>query len=576
VSEVSNPIANLTEESPRQSLLVPGLILLAACFLLGLYCCSLNKQLYQHQAPFYDSLSYNEKLFRVMTLSRESGFVASMERACFANNTNCLPFIVAATVAPVVEPSRMVGVWIQTVLLYLFLASLLYYLIRVKRLSVNSGLMGCLAFLGTKCLYFSNGGLSDFRMDLSLYLGFGMTCVWYLASMRSLKRWHFVMLGVSAAVCCLFRATAPIYFLFTLCPLYVLELIRSDGRKEKLTGLLVSFGVVLILAGWFYFFNFEFLKFYYFDWNTDANAKIPFAQALLHWEQAQRSVGEPMVLMILCWMIGVLMAVRKSSSIFSWIRNAFADRDIDFRIAWIGIAPVTLMVAKRAGLNPYVSMPAVFGLMLFFAFPCLRQFDRLADKRLIYFSWLMLVLCLGFAAFRGWDRHSRSEFNSMAAHRDVISAMLESAANQNKTELRYGVTQITDFDANILYSTLLFDNPDANPGFDDVEIDGIKIRRVATFAQPAVTDWRNVEGETDEQKMAWLVADANERIDYLVVPDRETAKRIAVNRAHNVINVHAVRIRELIVNDDSWARVKTGIEAGGNEFLEIYRNTRRP
>ena len=174
--------------------------------------------------------------------------------------------------APVVEPSRMVGVWIQTGLLYLFLASLLYFLIRVKRLSVNSALMGCLAFLGTKCLYFSNGGLSDFRMDLSLYLGFGMTCVWYLASMKSLMRWHFVMLGVSAAICCLFRATAPIYFLFTLCPLYFLELIRSDGRKEKLTGILVSFGVVLVLAGWFYFFNFEFLKFYYFDWNTDANA----------------------------------------------------------------------------------------------------------------------------------------------------------------------------------------------------------------------------------------------------------------------------------------------------------------
>ena len=66
-----------------------SLFLLVACVLTGSYCCELNRRLYQHHQPFYDSLSYNEKLFRVMTISRDSGFVKSLETACFANNT-CL------------------------------------------------------------------------------------------------------------------------------------------------------------------------------------------------------------------------------------------------------------------------------------------------------------------------------------------------------------------------------------------------------------------------------------------------------------------------------------------------------
>ena len=162
----------------------------------------------------------------------------------------------------------------------------------------------------------------------------------------------------------------------------------------------------------------------------------------------------------------------------------------------------------------------------------------------------------------------------MQVHHDIVGEMIESAKVHQKTELRYGVTQITDFDANILYSTLLFDNPDGIATLGSVTIDGVKIHRVATFSRPAVTDWRNVEGESDREKAATLVADANARIDYLILPDKETAKRIAESHSHNVVNRHAVMIREMIVNDDAWVRVKGGMEAAENEFLEIYRNNR--
>ena len=300
--------ANLTKPLAK-----PMLVLFLACLLVGLFCCKLNLQLYQHQAPFYDSLSYNDRLFRVMTKAREVSFTESLKAACNANSTNCFPFIVAAVIAPLVEPSRLVGIWIQVGLLYFFLVSLFYYLSRVRRLSESSSVAACLAFLAIKCLYFDNGGLSDFRMDLSLFLGCAVTSVWFLTSMATGKKRHFVLMGIAASVCCLSRATAPIYLVFALAPLFAVELFKRSQRIEKIAGVIWATCVVVLLSGWFYALNFEYLKYYYFDWNTDANAKIPLVEALNHWKYAQRSVGGPFALMIICWGTAVLVRTSKNS-----------------------------------------------------------------------------------------------------------------------------------------------------------------------------------------------------------------------------------------------------------------------
>ena len=122
--------------------------------LLGFYCCELNQQLYQHQNPFFDSLSYYESLFRVMTVSDTEGLSSGLEEGCFHYTTVCLPFIFAAAIGDWVEPTRLVGVWIQVIYLALFQISLFYYLTRIKRLQHPTATLGCLTFLATACLFF--------------------------------------------------------------------------------------------------------------------------------------------------------------------------------------------------------------------------------------------------------------------------------------------------------------------------------------------------------------------------------------------------------------------------------------
>ena len=139
--------------------------------------------------------------------------------------------------------------------------------------------------------------------------------------------------------------------------------------------------------------------------------------------------------------------------------------------------------------------------------------------------------------------------------------------------VHYGVTQITDFDANTFYSTIVFDRPDGVRELDGVTIDGVKIKRIPTFSKPAVSDWVHTLGTNDKEKIAGLVDEAKRRINYLIVPDKETANRIVASHSHNVINLHAVEIRALIVNDESWELVKSGIQSDEDEFLELYWNS---
>ena len=569
--------------SGKASWLSATLILLVACVLLGWYCCELNRRLYTHHQPFFDSLSYNEKLFRVMTISRESGFIESLETACFSNNTNCLPFLVAAVIGPIVSPSRMVGVWIQTGLFYLFLLSLFYFLVRIKQVRARSALAGCFVFFGAKCLFLFNGGLSDFRMDLSLYLGFAMTSAWYLTSMAKPTKRHFFLLGIAASICCLFRATAPIYLLFALGPVCLFDLFSKQKRKEKLVGLALAIATVVLFAGWFFVLNIDFLKYYYVDWNTDANAKIPLYDAFHHLSLTRRCVGEPLILMIFCWVAATFWHTFRSgkpvisgarSKVCDWLIPAIRSQEIDWRIAWIGLAPVVMMIARRAGLNPFVTMPCVFGLILFFTLPVLKQLDRLNIRSLTMFCWAIMIVCVGMAGARAWKRHSPDGFDTMTMNNQLIDTMLEDTRERQEKIFTYGVMHLTDLNTSSLYSTLLFDRVDGVPEIDGVTIGGIKIKRIPSFSRPAAADWRNLTGDTDEEKVAGLIEDANSLMDFVILPDKETAKLLVTEAAHNYINRFLVSLREQIANDEDWIKIGSSIRTNESEVVEIYRKIR--
>ncbi len=459
-----------------------------------------------------------------MTISTEQGLSNSLEEACFSSTTVCLPFVVAAVIAPLVSPSRMVGVWIQVGYLGLFLFSLYYYLSRVRELSRYVSTLVCLAFCCLSCIYYENGGISDFRMDFGLCMTFGMTAVWYLISISQPLKRHFCLLGLAAGLCCLARATAPVYLLTSFAPLLTYDWIMSKEKRQLIRGIGIALLFSAAGSGWFFVLNFEYLHYYYAVWNTDANAKIPFSEAWNHVKLARRCFGEPLTLLLVLW-ASVLFANRKSSGEPKNLASANIDQrgsltslfarcrvsGIDFRIAWIGAAPLVLLVARQAGLNPFVAMPAVIGLSLFLLIPIAKTYDRNDNPKLARLFAICLIVCLAIAGARGWRRHQERAFNSMAAYQEIVETMLQDSQSRGIREVQFAVMQSSELNSDSLYSTLLFDRPDAQPRLNHVLIGDSHLLRIKVFSKSALADWDEVPGASDDEKIADLIFVANQQ-----------------------------------------------------------------
>ncbi|WP_372721890.1 hypothetical protein, partial [Novipirellula sp.] len=329
-------------ESRRDALCRPVMVLavlMVSCAVLALYCSRLNQEFYQHKNPFYDSLSYNQLLFESMETSRQQGLVAGWNHVYSADTTVFLPFAIAASIGPWVEPSRMVPVWIQAAYLFGFLASVFYYLVKIRDLKPTTALLGCCTFFTTSCIFMEVGGLSDFRADLMLCLSFGASALWFLSAMQRPTTGRFVACGIAVAICCLSRSTAPIYLVFSLAPLAVLFLLQQGDRSKRIRGLILTSVIASVLSGWFYILNFDYLHYYYVVWNTDANAKLPLSEAVKHGEFAGRAIGAEVLYLIVGWMIGLVFFTRNRGT-FKTILDATRDRSTpDWALLWVGLSP---------------------------------------------------------------------------------------------------------------------------------------------------------------------------------------------------------------------------------------------
>ena len=354
------------------------LISLVVCSAIGAYAVCLNAHYCSSNQPFYDSLSYNDKLHRVMSVCRESGLPAAIKVAC-TNDTMCLPFVIASFLALVSAPSRMVGIWIQTGELMLLVWSLYYYFTRVRGLSASIAAFSIAPFLLLRCLYSYRGGLSDFRMDLGLMLLFSVTCCWYLIASATGRRLHFAIMGVACGLTCLSRGTAPIYFLVSLGPIALVESFLSRDRRAFVGGIVLATTIAGVVAGWFYVLNFRYLYYYYVIWNPDANAHLPIRQSLRHFRLLEHHFGAGLFCAAIFQLIVATDVILRSPIPKSWKPRVRLPK-LNWQAAWLALAPTAMLVAHGAGLNPFVCMPSLFGCLLFLLFP-LRRFDPSAVSR---------------------------------------------------------------------------------------------------------------------------------------------------------------------------------------------------
>ena len=545
-------------------MLMVGLITVVFCLLVGVWAVAANLELYTHQAPFYDSMSYLQRMHLVMSLAQNGQWAEAFQFSYGKNTTVFLPHLIAIGCSLFVEPSRSIGVWIQIGELLALLLSVQYFLVSVRKCSAWTALALSVPFLLTLCLYKPHGGLSDYRMDLSLYLMLGVTSVWLLTAISTNRIWHYAVLGVAAAACCLFRATAPVYLILMLGPVALSSLLFFKQRQHRLVGMGLSVLIAAVGSLWFYLMNFDYLHYYYAIWNVDAKAQLPLEQSVLHLLFLCQHIGW----FVVAGLLG-LYGLHRFDNVWAQLKGCFKDPLIWFAV-WIGIVPVALLVLRGAGLNPFVCMPAIFGVTLAAILPLTKMKWRFTPPTSSFLVTSVMLVCVCCCVVKGWEKHSLPS-QTMAAHQAVLDCLEQDSQQQRLSAIHATTTFMHQMSNVSLVNTVLFDSEQAAEHPHRLKLGETPLTIESTFQLAAPVEFARVTGESDDEKIDALLQTAGQEINYLIVPDQATCDYIA-KQTHPVINHHSQKIRQRVYNSPNWQRVAGSFQISPHETVEVYRN----
>ncbi len=566
----------LTESRTRLRFKIAALLVVLFCAAIGCYFCALQDLYYSHYQPFFDSLGYYDQMHAVMTTGQQEGFGSSLAHAMNSGSTVFMPYLLASLLALVVEPSRNLGVWMQVFELGILMVSVSYYFYRVKKIDPLPGLLLLVPFVLTTCLYRNNGGVSDFRMDLSLYLTYSITCVWYLIATKTGQKTHFLFVGLAIAAACLFRATAPVYLILGLAPLAVMDVLRAKNRQPVLIGLAVAFSAAVAGSIWFYIYQYDKLYYYYFVWNADANAKLSMVESSAHVKFALKHIGDQFLIWIIALNVLALLATSKqeSTKVFVTAKRLLGQtfRETDYRLVWLAVAPLAMLVFRGAGLNQFVCMPAIVGVLLLLLSPLANNKALFASRPALLSAALVSLICVGLIGFDGWNRHKEGDYNSMAAHKIAINEIVSDAKAEGLQDVNFGSTHVFYINSASLNSTMRFDTPAVSFDGRKMFVDDVRMIANGIFSGVvADANWEALAGATQE-KLDGLLSYADKSMDYVIVPDDSTIDFLEEKIAFNIINQHQRYLKAHIVQGGNWVPVTEVIENGKHERVTIYRN----
>ena len=545
-----------------------GLAVMAA---IGTFAVRLNARFYATNQPFYDSMAYNARTFRTMRICQESGLLAAL-RQSGTNDTVVLPDLIASFAALFVEPSRAVGIWIQMGELALLAGSLFYYFTRVRNLSASLAAVAISPFLFLQCLYLYNGGLSDFRMDLSLMLMFSLTATWYLIATATGSRLHYILLGLSCGATCLTRGTAPVYFAAVFGPMAAVDLLFHRPWKPRAKGLALAAAVAAATSLWFFVRNYNYLYYYYAVWNTAANAHLPPRESIGHFRYLEEHIGKAVFWFAVLFQLTLAAdALLRQQSIAAAVAR-LRTMKLNWTALWLGLAPIGLLMLLGAGLNPFVSMPAAFGCLLFALFPFRNSKQQRVSRPAFAALAVSVAVCSATAMTAGWKNHAGPAPDSMGAHKATLRAIVADARQAGKSEARYATTHSFFLNTFSLQNVAMFDIPDAHATSQQITLRGVRLEPSPCFAVAAEADWRVVHGATPEQKLEHMIEHANQQIDYLIIPTPETAAFVQKNISFNVINRYAVELRTRLLTCGQWQEISGDIRNSNDEAVRVYRN----
>jgi hypothetical protein len=538
----------------------PWLLLAILVIYIGLKAVELNRLYYSIHGPFYDSVSYLNELARVVTRTHSDGIPAAL--ASVKTSTVFLPWVTASLLCQLLPLTRELGVWIQLIWLFVLVFSLYYYLHYLRKLTPLHAIAACLPFLSLQALFHYNAGLSDFRMDLHLYLLFSITAVWFLATYETDKLHPWIMAGIFAGLTCLARATAPVYLILAFAPLLMIRLCMDSGRRRLAVKAAIAVAIATIISIWFYAVHYDYLRFYYVEWNSDANARLSLVISRLHfWFVASQIGPVAFTCALLLFIYAGFLEWREAKSFARLVRL------LDIKLLYIGAAPVMFLVLSGAGLNPFVSMPASFGLLLFLILPVR---GKLSSNPKPLFP--LILLAAGLAGIFIVISHARENHiqagemkNPMQAHQNVMLSLLADAEKRGLKRVRIGVTSSYALTIDAMLNLLIYDFGFKPKGFD-VEKKGLIISAHPVAATPV--DWKLITKDSPPDQWA---AQMLKSATHFIIPEENTISWLEIHASSIYINTRSRELRQALLGSSRLHAISSPVAFSPHDQVMVYR-----
>jgi hypothetical protein len=556
---------------PWSDLLAVGGIV-AVLILLGSFCVHLNNLFYLRYGPFWDSVSYDERLARVMLSVREGEPIKAF--ALIYSSTVALPWLEAMALAPFFEPSRAIGTWIQVS--WMIVTALVGY-VYFRRVAGHSSVMAAcctLIFFFISCTFSWDGGLSDFRLDYLQYTLFGLSCFLYMIATSDRRLGTWILWGTALGLTFLGRATAPVYATVVFGPLLLLDF-WQQRLALRASILQYTFGIVscIYISSWFYISNLSYLYFYYFRWNWAANAKLPLSTSIRYIGLVLDNIGTVTA--------GACLAIF-AISVASWAFGKTPGK-WNLRALWCGIGPAGLLIAIGAEPNRNECEIAAFGLVFFAIAPITLPARRAPMPLRTFVAVTALVAAAAHGAITGIRYHSDDTGRYIPASgpplrsavAQVTRCMADDMAQDSDLTATFAVVYTGMLNSDVIVNSLLFDDHRSaevlsngllafHVGRSVLTMSPFRVDRVVTPVQ-----WDMVPGSSDGEKVESIAQDVSIHADFVVAPSKGTAI------PGGAIDDFADQIIARLAEVADLRPLCRDVQIGPTEFATIYRNQSR-
>lgn len=543
--------------------ILPIVFIFFIVILLVYYAIYLNRTYYSIYGPFYDSMSYMNHLGMIMSTARNEGIIEAIQLGAHGN-TVFLPWLVGALIGGIVNLSRDVAVIIQLPLVLIQAISGYYFFKKVSGYTTIVSVAFSIVLITFAAMFYYNGGLSDFRMDLSQGLAFGSALALFSIAHKCRERKYWILFGVMLGISFLVRATTPVYAVLVFGTCALIDALISRGNiKVWLTPYLISAGLAMLISLWFYIVNFKYLYYYYFVWNYDANASLPLVQSIGHLNFLfAMHLGIPICMLLIL----VFLSQTYKQLFYTKIKNL----DLNWAMLIGAIAPVGFLVFFGAALNPFVSMISVPGLIMFSLAPFKSNALSTQTRGQVILYVCSVFIVIAITAFSGIENHKKIAspwIPNIAGVQAITNIIIKDMEIQKKKTAAFEVTYVGSLDSTAIMNSFIYDQKFTFDINKHAEKNGLKMEALHPgLANPV--EWAAIYGSHPSDKLHTLVDEAVAKADYLIMPENDTTFI-----PHHPISPYAFELRDLILKSKSFTKISKPIKLSSLESISIYRNT---